>query len=73
MHVHCGSRDFDGDVGVDRGRLLAAVLDVALIRPLPPRLAVPDKVPDRPTGPLVLLSLREYDELAFLENLKAGD
>lgn len=48
MQVHCGSRDLDGDVGVERGRRRAADADVALIRPLPPRLAVPDTVPPRP-------------------------
>lgn len=45
MQVHCGSLDFEGDVGVESGLRLAAAAEVALILPLPPRLAVPDIVP----------------------------
>lgn len=77
MHVHCGSRDFEGDVGVESGRrrpLPATFMDVELMRPLPPRLPPPRSKPPRPAPTRALLSSRrEYEELAFRENLNAGD
>jgi len=80
MQVHCGSRDFEGDVGVLKGLLRAAVAEVELIRPLPPRLTLPETVPPRdpppPAAPpprTLLSCFSEYDELAFRENLNAGD
>lgn len=81
MQVHCGSRPFEGDVGVDNGRRLPPVPEVEFILPLPPRLPPAEPPPlskPRPgtTVPprvAVLSNLREYEELAFRENLNAGD